>query len=797
VRFDLTSMLGMFVLMWAASLGCGLAVERVLGLRLPNALLPPLGLCASIVLIYPGYAAGVGDTLAIVLLAAVAIAGLVFAREGLPRRLNPGWPGVAALVVYALFMAPVFAYGHWTWSGYDFVNDSAFEMLLADHVRSFGTVLGNIPESSERQFVNSYLAAGYPLGTQSLLGTYAGILSVPAAVGYQGFISGLAAFTALALGQIASRLLKGARAALIAVAAVAASLTYQYALQGSVKEIGLLATIAATAAVASEALRSDRPYAAAGVVAVCAAGCLAVYSAVAVAFLGSMMLFLAIGVLLVRRLRPSASWVGPILAGSALAGILAIPTLTTFAKFWEVGSGGQAATGSGATQFGQLLRVLPLSQISGVWLAGEYRTPVVPEPAATLTVVATVAILVFAVPGALWALKRGTIGPLLLLGSVGLVLLILFPRVSPYAQGKLLSIGGPAVLFAALLFPALMRGRLAGLGVALLALLAVAVLASDVLAYTRARVAPSKRMEAIADVGHRFRGQGLVMWNEFEEYAKYLAHEARITNPFEALTPAQVRLLVPRYFYGHYFDLDEQQLPYVQQFPLIVVRRSPAASRPPGDYALVYANDYYTVWRRRSRPEVLRHLPLQQQYSPTGRVVCKQLQKAVAAAPTGSELLAPVTPEMKWFEPLYSKDRSIAWGLIEDQPGAVATNGPGHASGKVTVRGGPRYEVWVQGDFPHPIGVSVDGRRLGSVSGSNTPLQWQRVATIPLAPGTHTLRVVRGAGHRYFGPGEFQSGVIGAVAVRRAEPETMQTLPLSKWRSLCGTERDWVEVVRP
>ena len=81
--------------MWAASLGCGLAVERVLGLRLPNALLLPLGLCASIVVIYPGYAAGVGDPLAIALLAAVAIAGLVFAREGLPRRLNPGWPGVA------------------------------------------------------------------------------------------------------------------------------------------------------------------------------------------------------------------------------------------------------------------------------------------------------------------------------------------------------------------------------------------------------------------------------------------------------------------------------------------------------------------------------------------------------------------------------------------------------------------------------------------------------------------------------------------------------------------------------
>ena len=55
----------------------------------------------------------------------------------------------------------------------------------------------------------------------------------------------------------------------IVVVAVAASLTYQYALQGSLKEIGLLATIAATAAVAQEALATDRPYAGAGLVAVC------------------------------------------------------------------------------------------------------------------------------------------------------------------------------------------------------------------------------------------------------------------------------------------------------------------------------------------------------------------------------------------------------------------------------------------------------------------------------------------------------------------------------------------------
>ncbi len=248
MRFDLTGIVGAFALMWLVSLGCGLALERLLRIRVANALLLPLGLCVSIVLIFPGYVAGISDPLAIALLAVVSIAGLLFAREGLPRRVNPGWPGVAGLAAYVLFMLPVLAHGGWTWSGYDFVNDSAFEMLLADHIRGFGTTLGHLPESSERQFLVSYLHNGYPLGAQALLGTDAAILDVSSAVIYQAFISGLAAITAMAMALIAARVLKPARAAAVAFVAAAANLTYQYALQGSIKEIGLVAGLACTVA---------------------------------------------------------------------------------------------------------------------------------------------------------------------------------------------------------------------------------------------------------------------------------------------------------------------------------------------------------------------------------------------------------------------------------------------------------------------------------------------------------------------------------------------------------------------
>jgi hypothetical protein len=796
VRYDLMAVVGVFVVMWAICLGCGLALERVLRLRLDNALVIPLGLCVALVLILPGYVAGAGDVLAVVLLVTVTLAGLAFAKDGLRARLNPGWAGAAGVAAYVLYMLPVIAYGHWSWSGYDFVNDPAFEMLLASHIKGFGTALGNIPETSEREFLVSYLNNGYPLGTQALLGTLSGLTDTPVEVLYQGFIAGLAATGAVALSRITRGLLNARRAAFVGLVAISANLTYQYALQGGIKEIGLLATLCAAAAVGREAISLTRPYAGAMLMAVPAAAALATYNAVAIPFLGALVLFLGLGLVLLRRTWPRPRWAGPAAAGTCLAAVLAVPSLITLQTFFSVASTGQGTTGVGAAQLGQLLRPLPLSQISGVWLAGEYRLPVIPEPAATLTIIATVVILALLIPSLTWSLRRRDAGPLLLAGMMGLVLLIVYPRVSTYAQGKLLAIVSPAVVLVALAGLASVRGRVSIMTLTLAGALSMAILVSDLLAYSYDRVAPTQRMESIRQTGDHFAGQGPVLWNEFEEYAKYLARAARISVPFEALTPAQVQLRSPTYFYGHYFDLDEELLSFVEGYPIIVTRRSPAASRPPANYQLVYQNGYYLGWRRTSQPQVLRHLPEQQLYSPSNTVTCRALRPIVLDAPAGSRLMVAVPPELVSFNPLSDPTRSGGWVPVSTQPGAVLTTTAGHAEGTLSVRGG-RYSVWVQGDFPRAIHVLIDGRIVGSVSGSNTPGQWLTASSLYLKSGPHRVAVLKSPGRRHFGPGEWGIGPIGAVALQREAPERLQTVPTADWRRLCGTQADWVELVRP
>jgi hypothetical protein len=804
VRYDFMAVIGVLVVMWAVSLGCGLALERLLRVRLPNALLLPLGLCVSLVLTFPGYVAGAGDGLAITLLVAVALAGLVLARDGLRARLNPGWAGAAGLGVYVLYMLPVIAHGHWTWSGYDFVNDTSFEMLLAEHIKGFGTALGNIHESEAREFLKSYLGVAYPLGTQALLGTFSGLTATPVEVLYQGYIAGLAATGAIALATVTRQLLSARRAALVALVAMSANLTYQYALQGGIKEIGLLATLCAAVALAREALisLSKRPYTGAALLAVPAAAALATYNAVAVPFLGALVLFLALGVPLLHRTWPSRRWLGPLAANAGITAVLAVPSLLTLQTFFHVARTGEGSTGAGATQFGQLLRPLPLSQISGVWLAGEYRLPIASHHAGLLTALATVAILALLLPGLIWALWRRETGPLLILGTMGLVMAIVYPRVSPYAQGKLLAIASPAVILVALVALASVRGGrrrryFSPLALAVGGALALAVLASDLLAYSHDRVAPTGRMEAIRQAGDHFSGQGPVLWNEFEEYAKYFARAAEISDPFETITLEQVRLRSPTPFYGHYFDLDEELFSFLKNYPIIVTRRSPSASRPPADYRLVYQNHYYLGWRRSAHPQVLRHLPEQLHYSPAATVACPALGKFVAHAPAGAKLAVSLTPELAWFEPQSDMQRSSGWSADPNQPGAIIANTPGHAQGVLEVKGGSRYSVWVQGDFPRSVQVYVDGREVGSVSESNTPGQWLQAASLFLSPGRHLVRIVKQPGRQHFGPGEWGIGVIGAVALQQEALERLQTLPLARWRTLCGTRADWVELIRP
>lgn len=798
------AVLGLPLAFAATALGIGLFLERLLRVRLPNGLLIPLGACGSIVVSLAVYWTGSGDVPAVAITVALTIAGGVLARDGLRSRLNPGWPGLAGLAAYLLFVAPELFSGHWTWSGYNYLNDTATQLLLSSYLKVHGMHAVGLwpPRSTTTEFLRVYLATSYPLGSQAQLATLSGLLGTGPAVLYQGYLAALAGMTAMSLATLSAGLLSGRMAALAGFVAAGAALTYQWALQGSIKELGAVATAATAVAVASHVVRTGIDVRNGLLAAVPLAALLDVYYSAAVPFVGAIAVVALAAAFLLRRRRPDRRMIAALVLALAATVALAAPAVVSIRNSYNVAAGqflaGSAPAGSANTG----MQSLPFTEVSGVWLAGDYHA-ITAQPARLLTTLATALIFTLAVLGAALAVRERELGPALLLVAMGIVLAAILPVVTAYAGAKALAIASPALVLAALVgglaLHRVARRRmtigwrvLRVLGPAATACVVISVLASDAVAYNYDYVAPTGRMLAIEQVGRRFAGQGLILWNEFEEFAKFFARPATINDPTEALTARQVQLLTPPWSYGSAYDLDEQRLWYVESFPVIVIRRSPSASRPPANYRLAYVNSYYEAWVREPRPVVLRHLSAQGVYSATARVGCARVDRLVAGASHDSELVAAVYPFVASFSPVAGL-HPADWPIAGGRPKGLTLVGSGVVWDKLALPHAGRYELWVQGSFPRPMSVVLDGKPVGTADGVNTPNQWFPVGQAEVTRGVHYVLVGRGANG--LAPGDGGAAYIGPVAISAQQPERLETVPTTRWRSLCGKTLDWVELV--
>ena len=208
--------------------------------------------------------------------------------------------------------------------------------------------------------------------------------------------------------------------------------------------------------------------------------------------------------------------------------------------------------------------------------------------------------------GIVLELRRRRPAGLLLLIPWRVVAAALAPRLSPYAAGKLLVVLSPAVvLMAAIGGFTLLAQRMRWLQVAAglaLSVLVVGMFVSDSLGYRMATLAPPDRIDAMTDAADHASGDGLWLVNEWEEFAKYFMRDIKVNAAFEAESPRPAEMRDPRPIFGRYYDLDALTLEYLNSFPGIIKRRSPAASRPPASFKLSYENDYYEVWKRQDEP---------------------------------------------------------------------------------------------------------------------------------------------------------------------------------------------------
>lgn len=784
------------IAVWVIAIGFGLLTESILRTTLPKALLAPIGFCLSILVCLAAYSFGAGNHVVVPVVCVLAGLGYLLGRRDLVSRAFAGWPLLAGLGVYLIFTLSVIVTGHWTFTGYNITNDPAYEMLLVSHLQSHGTHDVVTGTSTANTVISSYLQTAYPLGSQSLLAMISGLLGVDPAVIWQGFISSMAGIAAIAAATLPGRTMGPRTAALAGGISIAAALTYQYALQGYIKEIAVLATMMCALAVIREAILQMRGARALALAAIPLAALLAVYSGAGVPYVLALGGAGVLAFFFVHRLRPTRSWLRPVLAGVVAFVVCSIPALITLRHSLDVISTGFSGSSATAPVLGPLLRPLPLSEMSGVWLGGDYRVAISDPTGALVTTIATIVLLALLAP-AIWRLVSAREpGPLMALLVIALIQLLLYPRVTPYARGKLLAIDSPVIVLCALqaLTFAGRRSLQAGLA-AVGAGLGAVVLISDAIAYHSVPVAPTTRFVALRQVGQRLGATGPVLDSEFEQYAKVFTFPALLIAGTDAPTPQQLDLRDPSLQqYTSSFDLDQEKLSFVESFPYVLTRAGPTTSRPPSNFAPLLRNGFYELWARRPGVRVHRHLQSTGTLSAAGPVNCAALGRLVAGAPPGSSLRVAERPPVSGFQILHAHGVPSGWIANPAMPGGVVTLTPGIVSRRISVPSTGRYRVWVQGSLPRAVTVRVDGRRVGTARGENTPGAWLSAGTARLSAGSHTLEIERGGGTLLPGDGNSRA-FLSAVIVTPATAERVVRLPLHRWRSLCGREADWVEVV--
>jgi hypothetical protein len=752
------------LILFALSIGCGLLVEALTGGRVPAALLPPVGLSAIIV---------VGQFLTLwaptAELTAPAIVALALAgfglRPPLDRRPSP-WAAATAGGVLAVFAAPVVLSGEATFTGYIKLDDSATWMALTDRIMEHGRSLDGLAPSTYEATLAFNLGDGYPVGVFLPLGIAVQLTGTDVAWALQPYMAFLGSVLALALWSLAGTFTKSAPwRALVAFIAAQPALLYGYVLWGGIKEIAgaaLIASVAALVAAAAQRRRWEIPILVSlGLVCAAIVGVLSGGGAVWFAPPLGFALALAIRDLGLR---------GAARRGAGVAGLIVVACLPVIAAGGLVPPTSSPLTSGDA--IGNLIEPLNPLQVSGVWPSGDFRV----DPAEAGPAYVLIAALTLAAIAGLVLAWRARAWPVLvyIVGTLGACALI-WVLGSPWVGGKALATASPAVPLAVGLAGAgLWAGGRRVEGAVVVAALACGVLWSNALAYRDANLAPRDQLTELEEIGELAAGEGPTLMTEYNPYgARHFLREADAEGVSELrrrLIPLKGGEAVRK---GLAADTDELSAADLVVYRSLVLRRSPARSRPPSPYRLAWAGEHYELWQRPAGPvPAIERLPLGSKFDPTGLPRCSEVAELARDARAGELVAARRSPP-------------IVVRLGDDLEAVV----PGD--------GGTR-EAWLLGSVRGEAMLEVDGEVAGVARHVlNNEGGYVRLGTVELDEGRSLVSVTLAGADLHPGSGGPRPAV-GPLVLGRSgyDPEPVTT-PVGKWRRFCGQRLDWIEAVEP
>jgi hypothetical protein len=736
----LIAWLALPLLLAALSFGCGLAVEAVTRQRLPSALLAGVGLAAIVVVGTCLTLSDVTAELTAPAVVAMALAGLLL---GWRRRQRPdGWAIAAAAAVFTIYAAPVALSEEATFAGYIKLDDTATWLALTDRVMEHGRSLEGLAPSTYEATLDVNLGDGYPVGAFLPLGVAGELTGTDIAWLIQPYMAFMAALLALALWQLAGPVVRSPRGrAALAFVAAQPALLFGYYLWGGVKEVLAVALAATAAGLLPAAVAGARRYRAVPLA--------VVFTALA----GSLT-----GLFAGRILPPTSS---PLTDSEAI---------------------------------GSLAGPLDPLQLAGIWPAGDFRFapagPVLTDVAIAVVLVGAAVGLVFSWRRRAWevlAFCAGGLGIAVAIGIVG----------SPWAEGKAFAAASVVVPFAAGLgAAALWSRRLRVPALAVCLFLTGGILWSNALAYRDASLAPRDQLAELEEIGERIAGEGPTLMTEYSPYGA--RHFLRDAEP-ESVSELRRRTIPLRngeeVRKGLSADTDELSLPSLLVYRTLVLHRSPAQSRPPSPYELIWSGETYEVWQRPAGPPPhLRHLPLGSSLDPTGVPRCAEVRALARSSPAGGQLLAAERPRPMVLS-LRRASYPEAWRAAEPGLPIPAREGTLVVAARTVAPGD--YTVWLRGSMKSEAQLEIDGEEVGRVRHLlENQGQYVRFGVIPLDRGRHEVELHVDGADLHPGSGD-QRSPIGPLTLSLAEAHDarIEREPAAKATRLCGGRYDWIEVI--
>jgi hypothetical protein len=280
-------------------------------------------------------------------------------------------------------------------------------------------------------------------------------------------------------------------------------------------------------------------------------------------------------------------------------------------------------------------------------------------------------------------------------------------------------------------------------------------------------LAPRDQLEELERIGDEIAGEGPTLMTE---YSPYGARHFLRAGDAESVSELRRREIprrsgepVPK---GDSADTDELDPAALAIYRTLVLRRSPASSRPPSAYDLVLRGHFYDVWQRPpGAAPPSRRLALGSRHDPSAVPSCGAVRSLAASE-----------------EPLVA-----ATGA---DPVVVPVG-----AGRVRLRWPGAYEAWLRGSVRPRAEMLIDGAVIGEVRHElNNEGGYVSFGEADLGAGWHRAELSVGDADLQPGSGGADNSP-GPILLTRSEAADSRFVRVSARDAerLCNRQWDWIE----